>query len=114
MATLSPRSAAVSVRTVARLWLIWSSLLRGGLLLARRPALPLRRVAVVAAVALLALLQLLLQDLAGRVARQLVHELDLARHLVARELRLHLLLDLVLGRAVALARDERLQALAEL
>ena len=46
---------------------------------------------------LVLLLQLLLQHLAGRVARQLVDELDLARHLVARQVRLHLLLDRVLG-----------------
>src|SRR3954469_25408251 len=106
MAMLSPCSAAVSVRTVARLRLMRGSSLLGGFLLAA-PAVRLLLV-------LLAPLELLLQDLAGRVARQLVHELDLPRHLVAREVGLHLLLDLVLRRPRPLLRDERLQPLAEL
>src|SRR3954469_23397534 len=115
MAIWSPCSAAVSVRTVARLRLMLGSSLRGCcLLLATAAALLLRRIAVLV-LALLALLQLLLQDLAGRVARQLVHELDVLGHLVAREIRLHLRLDLILRRAAApLRHDERLQPLAEL
>src|SRR4051812_28198661 len=93
-ATLSGCSEAVSVRTVARLRLMRSSL-RGGFFLP--------------------LLQLLLEDLAGRVARQLVEELHVARDLVARQVGLHLLLDLVLRRpARPLGHDKRLQALAEL
>ena len=64
----------------------------------------------------LLVLQLALEDLAGGVARELVDELDVARHLVAREV----LLDVVLERRprdsfVPLALDdERLQPLAEL
>ena len=44
------------------------------------------------------LLQLALQDLAGGVARQLVEEADLARHLEAGEVLLDVLLQVVLGR----------------
>src|SRR3954447_4298616 len=112
MAMLSPCSAAVSVRTVARLRLMRASSLRGCRLLLAAPALLLGLVPVLV---LLALLQLLLQDLAGRVSRQLVHELDFLRDLVAREVGLHLRLDLVLGRAAAsLGHHERLEPLAEL
>src|SRR5215204_7508874 len=58
--------------------------------------------------------QLALQDLAGRVARQLVDEDDLARHLVARQVLPHVALELVLGRLLAaLEHHERAQALAE-
>ena len=45
------------------------------------------------------LLELALEDLAGRVARQLVEEHDLARHLVVREVVLDVVLDLVLAEA---------------
>src|SRR4051812_38947741 len=59
-------------------------------------------------------LQLLLQDFSGCVARKLVEELDLARHLVAGQVLLHVVLDFVL-RQVGAARgdDERLQPLTE-
>src|SRR5919112_3665224 len=97
MAILSPCSAAVSVRTVARLRLIGSSL-RGGLLLRTRALLGL---VAVLRLALLLLLQLLLQHLAGRIARQLLEELDLTRDLVAGQVGLDLLLDLGLGRPAA-------------
>src|SRR4051794_10925848 len=64
---------------------------------------------------LLPLGELALQDLAGCVARQLVDEHDLARDLVAREVRLHVVLQLVLRRlAPGLDDDEGAQALAEL
>src|SRR3954468_920608 len=59
------------------------------------------------------LLQLPLQDFSGCVARQLVEELDVARHLVAGQVLLHILLDVVLGKLRAGADDERLQALPE-
>src|SRR5690349_9074814 len=52
--------------------------------------------AVAVVVAVLVLLELALEDLAGRGARQLVDELDVARDLVAREVGLDVLLDLVL------------------
>src|SRR5206468_105269 len=56
--------------------------------------------------------QLALEDLARRVARQLVHELDVARHLVAGEVLLDVGLELVDRRLLALGgHDERLQAL---
>src|SRR4051812_5778381 len=59
-------------------------------------------------------LQLPLQDFSGCVARQLLEELDVARHLVARQVLLHILLDLVLGQlGAAGGDDERLQPLAE-
>src|SRR5207247_9479870 len=61
------------------------------------------------------LAQLALEDLARGVAGKLVHELDLARHLVAREVGPNVLLRLVLGQLrVVPCDDERLQALAEL
>src|SRR5436853_7887496 len=62
---------------------------------------------------LLLLLELALDDPAGRVARQLVEELHFARHLVAREVLLHVILDLVLGQLAGARHDERLEALAE-
>src|SRR3954470_24508470 len=64
---------------------------------------------------LLALLlqELALQHLAGRVARKLVEELDVARHLVAREMLLHVALHLVLGQLAGSGHDERLEPLAE-
>src|SRR3954447_7721337 len=52
---------------------------------------------------LLLVAQLALEHLAGRVARQLVHEGDFAGHLVAREVLLDVGLDLVLGELLALA-----------
>src|SRR5215218_10446765 len=57
-------------------------------------------------------LELALEHLPGGVARQLVHELDVARDLVSREVGLDVPLDLVLAqrRAVALD-DDGLQAL---
>src|SRR6266550_1378189 len=58
--------------------------------------------------------QLLLQHLAGRVAGELVDELDLARDLVAREVRLHVLLQLVLARLAVLGHHEGLEMLPEL
>src|SRR4051812_32368072 len=59
--------------------------------------------------------QLALEDLAGRVARQLLHEDDVARDLVAREVRLHVILQLRLGGvAPGVEDDERAQALTEL
>src|SRR5204862_78248 len=62
-----------------------------------------------------ALGQLALEDLAGGVARQLIEELDLARDLVAREVGLHQVLELVgVDRRPARDHDEGLQALAEL
>src|SRR3954463_5978932 len=92
------RSAGAAVSR-GRLALGPGLLLRGGLLLGA---------------VLFLLLELLLHDLAGRVARQLVDELDLARDLEAREIRLHVLLELVLARLAVAGHDERLQALAEL
>src|SRR4051794_4581440 len=62
-----------------------------------------------------ALGELPLEDLAGRVARQLVDEHDVARDLVAREVRLDVVSELVLRRRPArLDDDERAQPLAEL
>src|ERR1700728_1923455 len=59
--------------------------------------------------------QLALEHLAGGVARQLIHEHDFARHLVAREVVLDVLLHRFLVQSRILAcDDERLQALAEL
>src|SRR5680860_363813 len=59
--------------------------------------------------------QLALEDLAGRVPRQLREELDLARHLVAGEVLADVVLDLVLAQIPVLRRHhERLQPLAEL
>src|SRR4051794_15860301 len=59
--------------------------------------------------------QLTLEDLARRRARQLVDEVDVARHLVAGEVGLHVVLELLLADLLALALDhDRLQALAEL
>src|SRR5947209_16420026 len=56
-----------------------------------------------------------LEHLAGRVARQLGQEHDLARHLEACEVALDVVLDRGLVEARAVQRhDERLQALAEL
>src|SRR4051794_1658523 len=56
-----------------------------------------------------------LEDLARRRARQLVDEVDLARHLVAGQVGLHVVLELLLADLLALALDDdRLQALAEL
>src|SRR4051794_34919967 len=64
---------------------------------------------------LLAVGELPLEDLAGRVARQLVDEDDVARDLVAREVRLDVVPELVLRRRPArLDDDERAQPLAEL
>src|SRR4051812_49102135 len=63
----------------------------------------------------LALGQLALEHLARRVARELVEEDDLARDLVAREVGLDVVLELVLAGVGAVAQhDERPQALAEL
>ena len=59
------------------------------------------------------LFELALEHLAGRVARQLVDEHDVARDLVAGEVRLDVLLDLV-GRHLLLGHDDGLQPLAEL
>src|SRR6478609_8175267 len=54
--------------------------------------------------------QLALEDLAGRVARQLVDEGDLARRLVCGKVRLDVDLELLLGGLGALGGDdERLQ-----
>src|ERR1700742_2417008 len=62
-----------------------------------------------------ALRELALEDLPGRVARQLLQEDDLARDLVAGEVRLDVVLELVRGRlAAGVEHDERAQALAEL
>src|SRR3954452_20280837 len=59
--------------------------------------------------------QLSLEHLPGRVAGQLVHELDLARDLVAGEVGLDVPPDLVPAQRGALAPDhDRLQPLAEL
>src|SRR5204863_1216523 len=58
--------------------------------------------------------ELALEHLAGRVARELFQEGDLAWHLEAGEVRLHVSLHLLLAQALAVAHnDERLQALAE-
>ena len=53
-------------------------------------------------VLLAVVLELALEHLAGRVARQLVDELDVARDLVAGQVGLDVLLDLVLGEVLAL------------
>ena len=59
--------------------------------------------------------QLALHDLAGRVAGQLVEERHVARHLVARQLRLHVRPQVVGAHLGAgLERDVRRQPLAEL
>src|SRR4051794_28617832 len=58
--------------------------------------------------------QLALEDLARRVAGQLVHEDDLARHLVARQVGLDEALEVLLRDVLALLRDDdRAQPLAE-
>src|SRR5919106_3754136 len=58
--------------------------------------------------------ELALQHLSGGVAGQLVHEDDLPRHLVARQVLLHVALEVVLARLLALLQyDEGAQALAE-
>src|SRR3954452_10629288 len=59
------------------------------------------------------LFELPLEHLAGRRARQLLHELDVARDLVAGQVRLDVLLDLV-GRHLLLRHHHGLEALAEL
>src|ERR1700722_6021632 len=59
--------------------------------------------------------QLPLEDLAGRVARQLLHEHHIARNLETGEVRLHVVLHRLLRQPVAVARHyERLQPLPEL